>query len=102
MARDGAGVIVAVRAKHLSNVTSIRDCEGKAFQLGMQLAHYLQMDKVVFESDSTELVKSINCRINSCCWNCEWYQYCTSCMSKNSNWRTFFSTGDRQMNQPTH
>ncbi|KAL9663675.1 hypothetical protein QQ045_019066 [Rhodiola kirilowii] len=73
IARDAAGTVLSIRARHHISCESASDCEGWSITDGLRLCTELRVNKATIESDCTEAVMALNCRNHMRFGHKEWF-----------------------------
>ncbi|KAL9666607.1 hypothetical protein QQ045_000942 [Rhodiola kirilowii] len=73
VARDAAGNVLSIRARHSVQSESVSDCEGWSIMEGLDLCNELRANNAIIESDNSEAVVAINCRDHSRFGAKEWF-----------------------------
>ncbi|CAM8992687.1 unnamed protein product [Rhodiola kirilowii] len=83
VARDAAGTVLSIRARHQVHCDSATDCEGWSIEEGLRLCSELRVSKALIESDSTEAVIAINCRNHFRFGTKHWFSRCLTALDDN-------------------
>ncbi|CAM8913021.1 unnamed protein product [Rhodiola kirilowii] len=85
--QDSHALTMATRCRPVTGCTDVPDAEGQPLRLGMELANELHLQNVIFESDCSEVVASINKKLYPSHWSQQWFNRCCRFLSQQLKWK---------------